>query len=380
MKKIVYLDNGATTKVLDEAKEACVNYMQENFFNPSALYENAIKVARDIKSAREKIANILGVEESTIVFTSSGTESDNQALFCSRKKPASRIIISASEHSAVYNSAMELKQRGFDVVLCKVDVNGKVVEEDFARLLTKDVSLVSIMHVNNVTGAVNDIKKLVEMTKEVCPNALFHSDGVQAFCKIPTKLKSLGVDLYSASSHKIGGVKGSGFLYVKKGLNISPLLFGGGQERGLRSSTENVPAIMSFAKAAELAFKKMPELKEKGNMFFDELKLRLQAEIKDLMFLTPENHAPHIFALTFKDVRGETLMHTLEDSGFILGIGSACSSKKGTARIPESLGLNGGFEQGMIRISINPYEDYDAEALAGAIVENYKILRKYTRV
>lgn len=380
MKEIVYLDNGATTKVLDEAKETCIKYMQESFFNPSALYEKAIKVSRDIKSAREKIANILGVEESTIVFTSSGSESDNQALFCSHKKPNSRIIISASEHSAIYNSAMELKQRGFDVVLCKVDTNGKVVEDEFVKLLNKNVSLVSIMHVNNVTGAVNDIKRLVEITKANCPIALFHSDGVQSFCKIPTKLKSLGVDLYSASSHKIGAVKGSGFLYVKKGCNISPLIFGGGQERGLRSSTENVPAIMSFATASEIAVKHMAKLKEKGKLFFDELKTCLSREIKDILFLTPDVSAPHILALAFKDVRGETLMHTLEDSGYILGIGSACSSKKGTARIPEALGLNGGYQEGIIRISINPYDDYDAEALAKSIIENYNILRKYTRV
>lgn len=379
MKEIVYLDNGATTKVLEEAKETCLHYMQEDFFNPSALYGNAIKVARDIKSARESIASILGVDESTIVFTSSGSESDNQALFCSHKKPNSRIIISSSEHSAVYNSAMELKQRGFDVVLCPVDINGKVIEEEFTKLLNENVSLVSIMHVNNVTGAVNDIKRLVEITKSAVPNAIFHSDGVQAFCKIPTKLKALGVDLYSVSSHKIGAVKGSGFLYVKKGCTLSPLIYGGGQERGLRSSTENVPAIMSFAKASQIASKTLAKLKEKGTAFFGRLKECL-SDLDNVIFLTPENSAPHIFALTFRDVRGETLMHTLEDSGYILGIGSACSSKKGTARIPSALGLSGGYADGIIRISINPYDDYDADALAKTIKENYNILKKYTRI
>lgn len=379
MKETVYLDNAATTKVLDEAKETCIKYMQDDFFNPSALYANAIKVSRDIKSARETIANILGVEDSTLIFTSSGTESDNQALFSTHKKPCSRIIISASEHSAVYNSAMELKQRGFDVVLCPVDIHGKVIEEEFIKLLNDNVSLVSVMHVNNVTGAVNDIKRLVEITKSICPKALFHSDGVQAFCKIPTKLKTLGIDLYSVSSHKIGSVKGSGFLYVKKGCSISPLIYGGGQENGLRSSTENVSAIISFAKATQIAVKNMAKLKEKGNAFFSELKENLK-EIDEIIYLSPEISAPHILALVFKNVRGETLMHTLEDSGFILGIGSACSSKKGTARIPSALGLKGGYEEGIIRISINPYDDYDPIALANAIKENYNILKKYKRV
>lgn len=379
MKEIVYLDNAATTKVLDEAKETCIQYMQDDYFNPSALYANAIKVARDIKKARESIASVLGVEEQTLVFTSSGSESDNQALFCTHKKPGSRIIISASEHSAIYNSAMELKQRGFDVVLCPVDSCGKVIEEEFIKLLNDNVSLVSIMHVNNVTGAINDLKRLVELTKLYCPKALFHSDGVQAFCKIPTKLKALGVDLYSASSHKIGAVKGSGFLYIRKGCNVSPLIYGGGQERGLRSSTENVPSIISFAEASKIAYRNMDHLKEKGNTFFSALRENLK-ELGEIKYLTPENSAPHILALAFKNVRGETLMHTLEDNGFILGIGSACSSKKGTARIPEALGLKDGYHEGIIRISINPYDNYNADDLAKQIIENYSLLKKYTRV
>lgn len=379
MKEYVYLDNAATTKVLEEAAEVTEKYLKSQFFNPSALYQNAINVARDIKTARNTIAMILGVEENTLIFLSSGSESDNQALFCTHKRPHSRIIISATEHSAVYNSAMELKQRGFDIVEAPTDRNGKVIEEDFVKLLNDNVSMVSIMHVNNVTGAINDIKRLVELTKESCPTALFHSDGVQAFCKIPVKLKALGVDLYSASSHKVGAPKGSGFLYVKKGVNVSPLIYGGGQERGLRSSTENVPAIMGFATASKIAYENMNILKEKGDEFFGTLREKL-SQIEDMEFLTSENSAPHILAVAFKNVRGEVLMHSLEEYGYITGIGSACSSKKGTARIPAALGLSDGYQDGILRISINPYDEYDANQFAEKLIECYNLLKKYIRV
>lgn len=375
----VYLDNAATTKTLAECREICDKYMSDKYFNPSALYQNAIDVSRDLKSARQTIAGILGVEEGTLTFVSSGSESDNQALFGSHKKHGSRIIISAIEHSAVYNSAMELKQRGYDVVEAPVDQNGKVIESEFVSLLNENVSLVSIMHVNNVTGAVNDIKTLVEKTKAVAPKALFHSDGVQAFCKIPVKLKLLNVDFYSASSHKIGAPKGSGFLYVKKGINVSPLIFGGGQEKGLRSSTENVPSIMAFAEASKIAYKNMSYLKEKGNSFFGYVREKLSA-LDDVRILSPEDGAPHIFSIAFKNVRGEVLMHSLEGFGIITGIGSACSSKKGTPRIPASLGLKDGYQEGILRLSINPYDNYDGADFVEKLMECYNILKKYIRV
>lgn len=377
--KYVYLDNAATTKTLPECVDVCDKYMAETYFNPSALYQNAIDVARDMKKARQTIANVLGVEEGTITFVSSGSESDNQALFGAHKKHGSRIIVSAIEHSAVYNAANELKQRGYDVVDAPVDKNGKVIESEFVKLLNDNVSLVSIMHVNNVTGAINDIQRLVELTKSISPRALFHSDGVQAFCKIPVKLKRLNVDFYSASSHKIGAPKGSGFLYVKKGVTVSPLIYGGGQEKGLRSSTENVPAIMAFATAAEIAYKNISNLQENGKRFFDYVRNKL-SELPDVKILSPVDGAPHIFSVSFKLVRGEVLMHTLEGYGYITGIGSACSSKKGTPRIPAALGLKDGYQEGILRLSINAYDDYDAENFIEKLLESYNLLKKYIRV
>ena len=295
-KKTIYLDNAATTKTLEAAVEVALRYFDVEYFNPSALYGKSIEVARDIKKAREDIARELGVEPDTLVFTSSGSESDNQALFCSHKKKGSKILISATEHSAVYNSAMELKQRGYEVEVVAVDESGKVDLEDLERKLDERVSLVSAMHVNNVTGAINDLKKISELVKSKS-EALLHSDGVQAFGKMKVKPKTLGVDFYSASSHKIGAPKGSGFLYVKKGLSVAPLIYGGGQERGLRSSTENVPCIMAFAKASGIAVKNIDALNRKSEEFFGKIK-EFAAERNDVKVICPSG-APHILCLAF---------------------------------------------------------------------------------
>lgn len=376
--KFIYLDNAATSRVLPEAQEIYIKTMAEDFYNPSALYGKAIEVSREIKKARESIAFILGVQPETIFFTSSGTESDNQALLCSRKKNGSRVIISATEHAAVYNTALQLKQQGYDLQICPTDRSGKVDLKELEELLTDNTSLVSIMHVNNVTGAINDLQRISSMIKAKAPNALFHSDGVQAFCKIPTKLKSLGVDLYSVSSHKVGAVKGSGFIYVRKGLQVAPLIYGGGQESGIRSSTENVGGILSFAKAAEIYRNNRENLCKNSESFLGSIKDCVRS-IADSIILC-EDGAPHILAIAFKDVRGEVLMHSLEDYGYITGIGSACSSKKGLARIPQALKLPVGYEEGILRISINPFDEYESEPFNKALREAVETLRKYVRV
>ncbi|NCA67558.1 MAG: aminotransferase class V-fold PLP-dependent enzyme, partial [Clostridia bacterium] len=225
---MIYLDNAATTKVYDEIIPLINKYLSDLYFNPSALYSQAIQVACDIKRARQTVASILGIDASTIFFTSSGTESDNHVLFTARKRKGTKIIISATEYSAVYNAAMELKQQGYDIAVCKVKSDGSVDVTAFAELLDDNTSLISIMHVNNETGAVNDIEELVRIAKAYNKNILFHSDGVQAYCKIPLNLIKLGVDFYSISGHKIGAPKGIAALYVKKGVHLNPLLFGGG--------------------------------------------------------------------------------------------------------------------------------------------------------
>ena len=374
----MYLDNAATTAIQPLVDDIYKEVARKDYYNPSALYGEALGVGKEVAKARKEIAKLLGVEDKTLVFTSCGSESDTQALLCTRKKHGARIIVSAVEHPAVFNTAMELKQRGFDVVLAPVDGNGKVLKEELRSLLTPDTALVSIMHVNNVTGAINDVADLVKMVKGYNPEILFHSDGVQAFGHIPVNLRALGVDLYSLSGHKVGAPKGIGALYVKPGVHISPLIFGGGQESGLRSGTENVLGILAFAACAKSCVSAMPALHAKGIAMREAVEAFVR-EIDDCVILSPEDGAKHILTLAFAKARGETVMHTLEGYGILAGIGAACSSHKGTARIPKELGLKDGYEMGMLRLSINAFDEYDWDELTKALKETYAVLSKYLR-
>ena len=250
---MIYLDNAATTKMTEGSLRVLKEANEERWFNASALYKEASEESRRIREAREALSAALRAGGGELYFLSGGTEADNTALLCTRKPKGSRVIVGEGEHDAVINPAKLLKEQGFDVVFAPIKPDGGVDEEKFAELLTPDVSLVSVMHVSNETGAVNDIAKLVRMTKKASPKAVFHSDGVQAFGKVKVDLRALGVDLYTVSGHKIGAPKGIGALYVAKGAPVRPLVYGGGQEKGFRSGTENGPAIEAFAVAAETA-------------------------------------------------------------------------------------------------------------------------------
>ena len=227
MEKLIYLDNAATTRIYPEVAKTVLEESEEDFFNPSALYKPSVALSVKIKNAREEIKAALKAPEGELYFLSGGTEADNTALFCTRKAKGSRVIVGLGEHDAIINSANQLAQQGFDVQYAPINPDGSVNVEEFEKLLNENVSLVSIMHVSNETGAINDIARLVKITKKVAPNAIFHSDGVQAFGKIKVNLRALDVDLYSISSHKIHGPKGIGGLFVKKGTSIKPLLYGG---------------------------------------------------------------------------------------------------------------------------------------------------------
>lgn len=376
---MMYLDNAATTPLLPQVADILVRFGTQMYFNPSALYAQAIEVNAELTKARMGLCRALGAAPGTVYFTSCGTESDNAALLCVRRKKGSRVIVSAAEHAAVYNSAMALTERGYDVVFAPVDGHGRVMEDEFRKLLTQDTTLVSVMHVNNETGAVNDIKRLCSLTKEACKGALFHSDGVQAFGHIPVNVRALGVDLYSVSGHKIGAPKGVGLLYVKQGVSMAPALYGGGQESGLRSGTENVAGAVSMAACAEAYIAKQADLSAMGK----ELRARagqFVAEHNGCKLLSPEDGAPHIVTMSFERVRGEVMMHELEQYGIVVGIGSACSSKKGTARIPKALGLKGGYEMGMVRLSISPFATYDWDYLFAKMHDVYEKLQKFVRV
>lgn len=373
---MIYFDNAATTRVIPEAAQTVFKYLTEKYYNPSAMYHEALDVKNDLENARSVILNRIG-GEGKLYFTSGGTESDNLAFFGTKKKRNSRVIISAVEHAAVYQSAMSLKQAGFDVCVAPVDGSGKIDVEAFSELLNADTSFVSVIHVSNETGAVNDIGELARLTKRVAPRALFHSDGVQAGGKIKIDLKSIPVDLYSLSAHKIGAPKGTGALYAAKGVHLNPIIVGGGQEDGVRSSTENTAGIMAFATAFAAAVPLIEKSAERLRAIAAYLRKRLGA-FDDVMVISPEDGSPYILSFASASVRGEVIEHALEREGVLVGTGSACSSNKSTRRIPEALNLQGKYASGMVRLSFSRFSSMaEAEEFADKFEKVYKELKRH---
>lgn len=381
MNKLIYLDNAATTRIYPEVADLIAEESKNDFFNPSALYKPSVALSVKIKNARESIKSALHAGDGELYFTSGGSEGDNTALFCTRKPKGSRIIVGLGEHDAIINGAAQLAQQGYDVVYAPINADGSVNVEEFKNLLTPNVALVSIMHVSNETGAINDIARLCKLTKKIAPNAVFHSDGVQAFGKIKVNLRALGVDLYTISAHKIHGPKGIGALYVKKGTPIKPLIYGGGQEKGFRSGTENAPSILGFAKAVEICMKNFDSDFAKKAAFKAQLKEKLLSEIDDVQIISgDENFAPNILTVAFKDVRGEVLLHDIEDDGILVGIGSACSSHH-ESRFKSLLGLDENHKDGIIRFSISYENDEnDIDFIVGRIKSSLEKLTGYKRV
>ena len=372
---MIFFDNAATTPVIKEALDEANLYFTEKYFNPSALYHAGLEIKNDLNSARRVLLNGLGTE-GKIYFTSGGTESDNLAFFGTKKRKNSVVIISAAEHAAVYQSALCLKNQGFDIRIAPVDASGKVDETRFGNLLSEDVSLVSVMHVSNETGAINDINKLAEMTKRVQPKALFHSDGVQAGGKIRVRLGRF-IDLYSLSAHKIGAPKGTGAMFAAKNVHLSPVVVGGGQEEGVRSSTENTAGIMAYAKAFTAAASVLDESLKNVAAIRDYIFAELSA-FDDIKIISDKSGSPYIMSFASGSLRGEVLQHALERKDIIVGTGSACSSNKATRRIPEALGLTGKFAEGILRLSFSRFSTMDeARSFMTAFTEIYKELKKY---
>ena len=368
---MIFFDNASTTKCTKESVEIVTKYLTENYYNPSALYHNALSVKQDLERARQTIIKKLR-GEGKIIFTGGGTESDNIALLGSKKIKGGRVIVSSAEHAAIYATANELKARGYEVVFAPVDANGKVIEEEFIKLLTPSVTLVSILHVNNETGAINDIQRLCKLVKSKCPRALFHSDGVQAFGKIEVNLRGAGIDLYSMSAHKIGAPKGVGALYVRNKNILKPIFYGGGQEYNIRSGTENVPAIMAFAKAVE-EFGNIKENYSKVQECANAFKEQLTNDVKINSY-----HSPYILSFSFKGVNGETLVHMMESEGILISRGSACSSKKSGNRILENMGLSHEEILGSVRVSFSKHTTLEEARFAGKKLNDCYIKLKET--
>lgn len=377
---MIYLDNAATTMMCEESLAVLDDANRNRWFNASALYKEASDETGRIREARETLSAALRAGGGELYFLSGGTEADNTALLCTRKSKGSRVIVGEGEHDAVINPAKVLKEQGYDVVFAPIRPDGGVDEEKFAEMLTPNVSLVSVMHVSNETGAVNDIAKLVKMTKKVSPKAAFHSDGVQAFGKVKVDLRALGVDLYTVSGHKIGAPKGIGALYVAKGAPVRPLVYGGGQEKGFRSGTENGPAIEAFAAAAERAARLLQENSSKKRDYIEHLANGLAEAVPDTIFITDrERSAPHILTVAFSGVRGEVLLHALDARGIMVGVGSACSSHR-ESRFKSLLGLDEAHRDGIVRFSVSETNDVvEVPVVVQAIKEETEKLRKFAR-
>lgn len=377
---MIYFDNASTTAV---DRDICLpiidKYSFNSYFNPSSQYHEALDVSKDIKKAREQLLTSLR-GDGQIVFTSSGTESDNLALFGCRKKAGGRIIVSEAEHPAVMKATMALKQKGFDVVFAKCDSCGRVIFDEFLQLINTDTVLVSIMHINNETGGINDIKKLCNAVKDVNKDILFHSDGVQALGKTDINLRELGVDMYSMSAHKIYAPKGCGALFVKRGINLTPMLYGGLQESGIRSSTENVSGILCFCQSAELAVKNVKDTLAKLDRIRKIIKTGIFKDEK-CAELSDEACLPHIFSFAMKYVRGEVMLHALERHGILTGTGSACAKGSHEGKKWRTEGLSNEYKNGILRLSFGKNNtEEEAEVFLKAFETEYLLLEKYGRM
>ena len=380
---MIYFDNSATTQTLPEAAQRACAAMTSDYYNPAAAYGAAFAVEKTVTEARSYIASLLGVNPTEIIYTSGGTESNNAAVFGTLRSVRGKksIVTTAIEHPSVYETVnVAAKLFDAEVRYTPLCADGSVDLDRLSEVLTADTSLVSIMHVNNELGSVNDLDRIADKVRALSPNAVFHSDGVQAFMKVRTR--NIPVDLYSVSAHKIHAPKGVGFLYVKNGTRFAGGQIGGGQERNLRSGTTNVPGILGLDTALRAYHQN--ETAWHSRMF--QVKMRLYRNLSalpDVLLNGPsvENGAPHILNMSFLGVRGEVLMHALERYGLIVSTGSACSAKKqGKNRILNAIGISGARQEGAIRFSFSPFNtEEEADAASNIIDEQLRILRRYRR-
>ena len=353
MKRMIYLDNSATTKPCPEAVEAMTKALTENWGNPSALYQFGIDTARLLRQARHSVAAAMGAEPERVFFTSGGTEADNWAVFGTVKRMGKRgkhIITTAMEHHAILNCMADLESRGFEVTYLKPDAMGRVSVEDLKAALRKDTILVSIMMVNNEVGSVMPIAQMAKLTHKLCPDAFFHTDAVQGFLKIPFAAKNLGADLISVSSHKIHGPKGAGALYISPRLkSFPPLLLGGGQEGGYRSGTEGTPAIMGFAAACSAVNATFREDNQRERELISEFSEKFAA--LEGVTVNGSHEAPHILSLSIPGIPMQNTINILQDHGICVSAGSACA-KGHRSHVRTAMGLAPETIDAAFRISL----------------------------
>ena len=351
---MIYLDNSATTKPCAEAVEAMTLALTENWGNPSALYGFGIDMAKQLRTARMQVAAAMGAEPDRVFFTSGGTEADNWALFSAAKrfgKKKKHIITTAVEHHAILNAVKELEAQGFEVTYLQPDAEGRVTLAELKAALQKDTFLVSIMMVNNESGAVMPIGQMAKLVHKLCPDAIFHTDAVQGFLKVPFQAKTLGADLISVSSHKVHGPKGAGALYISPRLKSFPAyLVGGGQENGFRSGTEGTPAIFGFAAAcgAGAATFKADIDREKALLNYAIEKLSGMEGIR----VNGAHEAPHILSLSVPGVPTQNTLNLLQEDGICISAGSACA-KGHRSHVLSAMNLPPEVIDGAFRVSLS---------------------------
>lgn len=328
-----YLDNAATTPVFPEVRDIMVKVLEEDYGNPSSKHTKGMAAEQYIREARDIIAGSLKCQPKEIIFTSGGTESNNMALIgtaIANRRAGKHIITTGIEHSSVHEPLACLEEMGYEVTYLPVDAAGRVSVEEIEAALRDDTFLVSVMYVNNEIGSVEPVKEIGKMLHERNPRILFHVDAIQAFGKYKIVPKKMGIDMMSVSGHKIHGPKGTGFLYVRDGVKIRPILFGGGQQRGMRSGTENVPGIAGLGLAVKLIYQEHTAKREQlyawKKMLIEGLQQYEGVTVNGINGITLEETAPHIVSVSFASIKSEVMLHALAEKGVYVSSGSACSS------------------------------------------------------
>ena len=384
-RKEVYLDNSATTRVFDSVRDVMVQAMMADYGNTSSRHMKGVEAENYIKTAREEIAKSLKVKEKEIIFTSGGTESNNMALIgvaMANKRAGNHLITSGIEHASVYNTMIFLEEQGFRVTYLPTDKNGHVSLDALREAICDDTILVSVMYVNNEMGAVEPIEEIAKIIKEKKSKAYFHVDAIQAYGKYVIRPKKMGIDLMSVSAHKIHGPKGVGFLYADEKVKIKPIIFGGGQQKNMRSGTENVPGCAGMGMAVKEMYTDHDAKVEQIYALKDRMVKGLQ-EIEGVTVhgLTGRDSAPQIVSAGFEGVRAEVLLHALEDRGVYVSSGSACSSNHpGISGTLKGIGVKDSLLDSTLRFSFGLFNtEEDVDYCLEQLKELLPMLRRYRR-
>ena len=383
----IYFDNSATTRPYDEVIDVMVNAMKNDYGNPSSLHNKGLDAEHLITEAGSVISERLKCLPEEIIFTSGGTESNNTAIIGSalaKRRSGKHIVVSSVEHASVSAVMQFLIREGYEVTYIPSDEKGIVSPEAFADAVRDDTILVSCMHINNEIGSVMPVSEIGQAVKSKNPNTYFHVDAIQSFGKIEVVPKKMNADLVSVSGHKIHGPKGSGFLYVKKGLLLRPIIYGGGQQKNMRSGTENVPAIAGLGKAVQITFtdfdKKIEHIRSLRDRLIEGL-TKIDNVYSNSVFDDSASFAPHIASISFVGVRAEVMLHALEDKGIFVSSGSACSSNKSKeSAVLSAIGLDKARLESTLRFSFGEQNtEEEVDTAIKVVSELLPVLRHYVR-